>query len=258
VCHGLITSYLFWGVGLNLITKLHPLISLNSLQYRPTHFHCVSIKTDLLSDSSFINRAKWKRVAFQEEWRHVHISWHQLTYRIEKVLRKALWEECGCLSCTESGEQTLASWILDRRPSSSEIEKKCFIANPATYPISNWPHHYLHMLLLSVLRPAKCWLFRKVTTTAQINRRGDTFSSKIFYCPLLIIYKVNRINDSFLLLIPSSLNAASRNFLPSVSIVTSPPHFLHIYIFAFEKLSLHSLRKRRHYLDAFFSDLSWP
>jgi hypothetical protein len=44
----------------------------------------------------------------------------------------------------------------------------------------------------------------------------------------------------------------------SVSVVF-PLMFLNSYTLAVEKLSLHSLRKRRHHLDAlFFSGLSWP
>jgi hypothetical protein len=47
---------------------------------------------------------------------------------------------------------------------------------------------------------------------------------------------------------PANLSASSRGLRLSVSILVSS----HIpYTFALEKLSLHSLRKRRHYLDTF-------
>lgn len=51
-------------------------------------------------------------------------------------------ETCWCLSSVESGAARLASWNLVKQPSCNEIDNKCFIAIPATYPLSNW--HGLH------------------------------------------------------------------------------------------------------------------
>jgi hypothetical protein len=48
---------------------------------------------------------------------------------------------------------------------------------------------------------------------------------------------------------PTSLSASSRSLRPSVFIVFSL-HVPYSYTFALEKLSLNSLRTRRHYLDA--------
>jgi hypothetical protein len=83
----------------------------------------------------------------------------------------------------ESGVHTLASWILDRRPSSSEIEKKCIMTMPVMHPIRNWPYRDLQALYSTQLRGAvtlqvtvKRGLFPKVTTSAYINERGDTVS----------------------------------------------------------------------------------